>query len=416
MDNKQSFISWDYIFGWLGLFCISCIMYMLNTTIQGYAAEFATITALTGLITGIYTIGGLFSRFFGAGLMGKLGWKKVTLIFAFLQIVATALYFVVGHLGSDDANYWMLFLVRLVHGLAFGTCASGIITIGTANIPKASHGTGMGSFMLATTLAGGVGPTVGNIIINNYGAQGGFVAAIILSVFIFLFILFTKVELDPSKRKLENGETVVANTAPKVKGIKAYIEVRAIPISFCNMLFALSYAGVATYIRSWANATGEDVAIAYGSFFIIQMIVQLICQPLYGKIQDKTGSDNIPMYLGMVMQAVTVSAMFIMPGIPTMYACAIGTAMGYNSLKSATQAVANRGIPSDRQPQAISTFWIFTDFGMGVGPMLLGLFAGFGGTQYGAIFLAAGIICLLSIPIYWAVWGRKSIEEKAAIE
>lgn len=395
---NESLWNRDFIFGWVGLFFISSIMYMLNTTITEYATLFGATAVVAGLVSGIYTIGGLCSRLWGGSGLNKYGWKKVTLIFAFLQIIACGLYFIV-------SNVELLLVVRLVHGLAFGTCASGIITIGSSAVPKGKHGVGMGTFMLATTLAGGIGPYSGSLVIDAFGSQGGFIMAMAMSLGIFIFIACAKVEKDPARHRGFHTEVDEdsASTAHAPKGIRKFIEPAAVPISLCNLMFALSYAGVAAFVRLWSAENALMWIVAY--FFIAQCAVQLICQPLFGKIQDLTGSDNAVMTIGMLAQVVGVGSMFFFPSVVTLFMGAIGTAMGYNTLKSVTQAVATRGVVPERRSYAVSTFWIFTDAGMGIGPALLGLAVGLGGYSY--VFLVSAIICLAALPVYYIVWGLK---------
>ena len=386
----------DFICGFISLFFISCIMYMLNTTIAELAVALGATAVVAGLVTGIYTIGGLISRFFGGGIMNKAGWKKVTLIFGALQIVAIALYFTV----TDPT--WLL-VVRFIHGLAFGTTASGIITIASSTVPDSQHGVGMGALMVATTIATGFGPYIGGAVLGAWGATGCYITATLMAVFVFVFLLFTSVKRDPARMSADERAKLAEKPETSGKGIWQFLEKKAIPISICNFMFALSYAGVASFIRLYANE--NELMWFIGTFFIIQAVTQLICQPLFGKVQDATGGDNLVMFLGMIVQVVGVISLFFAPGIPSLVLAAIGTAMGYNTLKSVTQAIATRGIDKSRQSQAVSTFWVFTDLGMGIGPALLGYAVGLGGYKY--VFLVSAIITAVAIPVYYAAWGHK---------
>jgi MFS family permease len=388
---KDKIWSKDFFFAWLALFFISSIMYMLNSTIAEYATAFGATASIAGLVSGIYTIGGLCSRLWGGDAMAKFGWKRITLIFAGLSICACGLYFVV-------SNVVLLLIVRFVHGLAFGACASGIIVIGSSVLPKSRHAYGMGILMLSTTFAVGIGPYAGSMIIDSFGAYGGFVMAMVCSAAIFVCIALTNVKVDP----LQSKETK-AEESSKPTGIRKIFEPSAIPISFCNMLFALSYAGVASFVRLYAANNDLGWLVAY--FFLMQCIVLLVCQPVYGWIQDKTKSDNVVISIGITAHAVGVFLMFVYPSWISLVLGAVGTAMGYNSLKSATQAIATRGVTQERRSYAISTFWVFTDIGMGLGGFLLGFLVVFSG--YGAIFLGSAILMAIALPVYWLIWGRK---------
>ena len=51
----------------------------------------------------------------------------------------------------------MLFVLRFLHGFAFGACSTSIGTIVTALVPDDRKGEGVGYYMLSVTLGAAVG-------------------------------------------------------------------------------------------------------------------------------------------------------------------------------------------------------------------------------------------------------------------
>ncbi|MBQ3405136.1 MAG: MFS transporter, partial [Oscillospiraceae bacterium] len=85
--------------------------------------------------------------------------------------------------------------------------------------------------------------------------------------------------------------------------------------------------------------------------------------------------------------------------------CALCGALGYGTLNSTLNVIVNSQVTDDRRPYAVSTYWAFSDLGVGVAPAILGAIATSLG--YRALYYVAAAISLASLPIYWFFRGRK---------
>lgn len=386
---KERIITKNFCCIFLALFFVSNIMYMLMSTMSEYTTAFGASTMIAGMVTGIYTIGGIFSRLYAGSGAQRWGWRRFAVTFMLLHLAACGCYFVVD-------NVAILLLVRFIHGLGYGGAANIILTIGMSILPKSRYGEASGSFMLVPTLAIASGPYAGAYVYDTFGPTGCFIMTMIFSVLMLLFILAMDLkEIDPGAQKTERKET-------SATGLNRIFEVRAVPISFCMFLFAFGYVAVMSFYRLYSVETNLTSEFSY--FFLMYAVVLLCTRPMAGKIQDKYG-DNVIIYPGIVAQAIGLFLIAWKPCMATIVLCAIGCGLGYGTLNSCCNSIACRQASPERRSYAVSTFWVFCDGGMGMGPTILGAIAGAAG--YPVMYYAAAAVTIVALPIYYLAWGRK---------
>ncbi|MDN3233163.1 MULTISPECIES: MFS transporter [Priestia] len=84
---------------------------------------------------------------------------------------------------------------------------------------------------------------------------------------------------------------------------------------------------------------------------------------------------------------------------------------------SSAQASAIKAAPSNRVGLATSTFFIFLDGGIGVGPFILGLLIPM--TGYRNLYIIMAVIVLLTLFLYYFLHGKhasKRVESKVMKE
>ena len=139
--------------------------------ITEYTTNMGASASVAGLASGIYVIGGLISLIYSGQALQKWGWRKTAYVFLGLHLVVCLLYFI-------SNNIPMLLLVRFLHGIGMGAAGAAVITIATPIFPKKRFGEAMGYFLIGTPLAVGVGPIVGNYLIDNVSAESCFISAV----------------------------------------------------------------------------------------------------------------------------------------------------------------------------------------------------------------------------------------------
>ena len=112
--------------------------YLLMVIMTEYSTvQYHASSSAAGLSSSMFAIGALLARFVSAPLMAKTGRKKMLLSGAVLEVAASLLYFCA-------ADIYIMFCIRLFHGLSYGIASTAVSTIVTGNVPEKRHGEGIG--------------------------------------------------------------------------------------------------------------------------------------------------------------------------------------------------------------------------------------------------------------------------------
>ncbi len=384
-----------FVFLLISLFFCAMVMYMLMTTIAEFTATFHSSGAIAGLASGIYVLGALLSRLWSGQAMGRIGWKRMALLGLGIHLIACLGYFII-------TNAAVLLLVRFVHGIGFGIGMNAILVIAYSIFPKKRYGEASGYFMLAPTVATRVGPYVGGHIYDTFGSTGCFEAAFFCALISFLFGAATDLkDVDPASA--QGGDNRRSEKARLEKGLGRFLEPSAVPLSCSVFLFVAGYASVVSFYRSYASECGLEKPFSY--LLLIYSVILIFLRTFAGKVQDTRG-DNILCIPGLLLQAAGLLSIALRPSLPAIILCAAGCAFGYGSTSACCNVIINRNLPVERRALGVTTFFLFNDLGMGVGPVFMGALASAG--SYSVMYCGAAVVTILSLIVYYLVWGRKA--------
>lgn len=378
MSSEDKIFTKSFFLIFTALLFTALVMYALMSTVTEYASSMGTSAAIAGLASGIYIFGGLCSRIYSGNALERRGWKKIALAFMTIHFLACLLYFIV-----SDVN--MFIIVRFIHGIGFGASANAIVTIASQLLPKNRYGEAFGYFMLGTTIAVGIGPFISGLACDYFGAQASFTLASMFSFIALMSMILLEVK-EPPKMESSNEDCGI---------LEKVFEYGAIPVSLFTALTSLGYVSILSFYRLYAVET--DLAAAFSWFFILYSIVLVISRPIAGRIQDKHG-DMIICVCGIIAQTIGLFLIAFAPSTITVLICAVCAALGFGTLNSACTTIVTRNTPPNRRPYAISTFFIFCDGTMGIGPAILGSFVS-AGSSYAPIYYISSLITLLALPI-----------------
>lgn len=393
---KEKIVTKNFVCTFIAQFSLAMVMYTLMSTITEYVTAFGATATIAGLISGIYVVGGLFSRMYSGNVMGKYGWKKVVMVFGIIHLAASCLYIFAN-------NVILLLIIRFIHGIGFGATMNAVMIIAMSGLPKSRYGEATGYFMMSTSLGVAIGPFLGGLIYDKFGGNGCFAAAMFFSLIIVLSMSMVDTKnLDPWYKKNKNTDRKVQKTnAARRLSLDRFIEIKAIPISLCIFCLCFGYASLMSFYRLYAQYTNLTNEFKY--FFLIYAAMLIVSRPVAGKLQDKLG-DNAVCYPCIMAQVVGITLIAWKPCMITIVICALCGALGYGTLNSTRNVIVNRQATDERRPFAISTYWAFSDLGVGIAPAILGAIAT--ASNYHVLYYIAALISLIALPIYWTFWGK----------
>lgn len=403
----------DFIVGTVTNFVVSCNYFMLTVVMTAYAMDvYGAPASLAAFCASIFIIGTLFARLGSPHLMAKLGRKPLLFVGAVADCVLTALYLVSLPLAG-------LMTLRFLHGFAYGTCSTTIATIVTALVPHSRKGEGIGYYMLSVTLGAAIGPFAG-ILLSRYVSYETlfFVSAAVVLVSIPCIIA-----LKPSKRTVsavqaaeameadelagsvegareEAASERIDGAAPsaRAKGLNAVIERSAIPISMVSFLIFFGYSSLLTFLTPFAETVGLTRAASV--FFIVYALSMFLTRPFTGRTFDRRGPMLVmtPAFFafvaGMVVLAFASNDWMILGS-------ALLCGFGVGTIQSCGLAMAVKAVPDERLSVANATFYMHLDLGVGIGPLLMGLFVPY--TGYSLLYVAMAVVGLLAFGVFLGV-------------
>ena len=162
MSNSKLWTK-DFLLGTFINFFLLFNYYLLMVIITAYSIEhFHVSHSIAGLTASIFIIGALVARFFSGKWIEQIGRKKMLLSGVLIELIMSITYFFINGIES-------LFIIRTLHGMAYGMASTAISTIVTSIVPKDRQGEGIGYYMLSITMGSAVGPFLGIFLIQHGG-------------------------------------------------------------------------------------------------------------------------------------------------------------------------------------------------------------------------------------------------------
>lgn len=371
----------------LASFFVAMVFYLLMTTMALFSVqEFQANQSQAGLASGVFVVGALGFRLLVGRYIELIGRKKVVYGSLFLFFLLSFLYWKVD-------NLQFLFLVRFIHGGAFGAANTAIQTIIIDNIPLAKRGEGIGYFSLSSTLATAIGPLLGIVLMQYCGFEMIFLACNILAM-ISIICLYSA--------QIKNVElSIEQRNSFKNLHWQDFFEEKALPISLIMFVMGIAFSGILTFINSYALSL--NLALAAKFFFLIYAVFIIISRPFTGRLLDLKG-DNFIMYPALFVYGI--SLFLLSEGYNDYLFLTAGAliGLGFGTVMSSSQVIATKKAPRHKMGLATATFFFALDFGVGIGPYFIGLLIPYIG--FSGMYKLLSIIVIAMILAYHYLHGK----------
>ena len=324
---------------------------MVYVMISNYAMVINKSLAVAGLISGIFSISALLVRPI-AGVSVDFFNKKYLCILANLHMGLS----VVGYAFSTQIP--MLFLFRILHGVAFGLSSTANIALVSEYIPKKRMGEGLGYYGIGQVIAQVVGPNLGVYISEKSGFRGLFfiIASLsFLAVIILLFFPYTKT-VNSEERKTTK------------LSINSLIAKEVIVYAIVGGMFSFSNGIVSSFLL----LLGKERQIENVSFFFsVGAIVLFALRLFIGRVIDKLKLSLI-VNVSLLITAISMIVIGAAPVLSWLIIASVLKSMGQGTGQISLQTECIKRVDATRIGVATSTFYIGADIGQGLGPIIGG--------------------------------------------
>lgn len=322
-----------------------------------------------GYVVGVLSLTAVLVRPLSGYLLDAASRKKILLLALVAFSLAMGAYYFV-------TSLTLLFLLRFVHGLAWGFTTTGAGTIASDIVPPSRRGEGMGYYGLSNTLAMAVGPSLGLFILNKTNFSTLFTASFVIALAALLTILVIPYRQEPLGK-------------PKGKlSFTSFFEPRVFSLSLVMFFTALVYGGIVSFIVLYGHNIGVGNP---GIYFLIYALTLLLVRPLAGKSFDKNGPGKL-MAIGFIAIALAFVLLFIARGELLFGASAVAMGIGFGIVHPTAMAMAINRVEPFRRGAANGTIFSAFDLGIGIGSIVLGIISEWIGLSYMYLVCAAIII------------------------
>lgn len=370
---------------------VSISFSMVSTTISIYVKGIGTSASMVGTVVGTLSIASLCMRPFTGVISDRMESRNL-LMFA-LGLIAVAL---IGC--SFTSLFFLLIIFRIIHGIGFSLATTVTLVLAAETIPEQFMTQGMGYFALGQTIATACAPSMGLWLGENYGFAVTFRFAACTLV-LSMVLAFACVEVRKPKVHAEGEHFHIR--------LSDMFAVSALP--FC-VLSAIT-AGATGLENSYVTLFGNEVGLQnVGWYFTIAAIALLISRLFGGRLTDRYECVMIPVgfllmstgffALGMLTHTTSVRVLSIVFAMT-----ALCKSLGLGIVQPALQASCMRCVEQERRGAASGTYYLGTDIGQALSPILGGVVMERAGTR--VMFGAYVVPLVIAIFIYFFTLKRK---------
>jgi MFS family permease len=370
----RKMFSRDFILGFFSQLIFSFVVHLLTPTLPIYLSRAGSTEVEIGILIGIYGVTSLLSRpFIGRELL-KISEKRIMIVGTLLFTLTSIAYLL-------SPPFWPFFIVRCFQGISFGLYNTASFLL-IANIsPETHRGQSLGYFLLAPNISLAMAPAFGMFLINQFS-------------FTLLFYVCSGLSLGSLfiANKLGTRQVVTLENSSIEDAF--FLSRKALPPSIISFFFSFSWGAVATFFPLYAIKSGVSNP---GPFFTAMAITLILGRGLGSKILDLYSKEKIilPCLFTCIISMIILA---FSKTLPMFILVAVIWGIGHAFIFPSLMAYALERAGSSRGP-AMGTFTAFSDFGLAIGPVIMGIIIHT--ASYQIMFLCLALTGIINLSYFY---------------
>lgn len=328
-------------------------------TLPLYVAYLGGSEGVSGAVVGILGIAALFSRVPIGYLLDRFGRK--TILIAGLSILVLDFLFL-----NLYKHLIILFFLRMLQGVGFGTQTTAVSTLASDLIPKSKLSIGLGYFSIAQTLPSAIGPLIGLYLVEHYGFDQLFLVGFVM---VSIALTLSLAVSDRYKKALLDTKSKIKTRQEKSSMLILKKEV-VIP-SLVLFIVCLTNAGITAFLSKYAI---EKEIAHIGLFFTVNALSTVLIRLVFPKLLTTIRTEAL-----VTGSLVLIIASFLLIAFSqTLFQLLVAAAlfgMGFASLLPIMNTIVLESVDDHQRGSATATFSGALDVAYGGGAMLWGFVA-----------------------------------------
>jgi MFS family permease len=369
----------DFVLAFFSQFAVSFVVCLLIPTLPIYLSEAGATEVEIGILIGVLGFASLVVRPSVGKALLRVPERSFMIAGGGLFVLTSAAYL-------WAPLFWPFLAVRVLQGVAVALFYTASVTLAADISPEACRGQSLSYFFLAFNIAFAIAPTVGIFLVNTFNLTVLFGLCAALS----LTSLFISTRL--KRRPIHPPEGSAIQT-------KAFYNHRSLSPAVINLLAHIIWGALSAFFPLYALQCGFTNP---GLFFAVSAGMLIVGRSLGAKLQDRYSREKVILPCLVVFAGAMVLLAFSKT-LPMFMIVALLWGGGSAFLFPALVLFALDLAGPSRGP-AMGIFTAFQDFGMGIGPVIMGVVLRFAG--YRTMFLSLALVGFLSIG-YFQFFVRK---------
>lgn len=361
----------------LGNFLMYIAFYMLLPILPLYLSqELQAGESIIGTILSLYTVAALITRPVAGFWLDKVARKPLMMVFYIFYISMCLSY-------TLAASLALFFVIRFVHGIAFGSATVGINTMAVDIIPEEKRGEGLGIYTSSTSSAMAVGPLISLFMYEN----GCPFRYIFITVFLIGLAGFTVTSRIKAPQRQEYSV--------KKFSLRHLLLREGLPEASVMTLLTFGYGILTVYLSIYAS---REVGITKGiGYYFTIFAAGLVASRLLSAMILRSGKYITVFSLGIASLIISYFIIAFIHNPVAFFSSAIFMGIGYGIISPTAQTmIINLAKDTDRGI-ANATYLTFFDIGVGCGVFAGGIIAQY--TNYSTAY-ACGFLLTIAGMLY----------------
>jgi MFS family permease len=370
----------DFILGFISQFTFSIAYHVLYPTLPIYLSRFGSTEVDIGVLIGILGVSSLvFRPFIGRALL-KTPEKNFMIGGAILFAFTFVAYLFA-------LPFWPLFTVRVFQGIGLAFFYTASFTFISNISPGAHRGQTLSYYLLAINISLAISPIFGMFIINHFS-------------FTFLFLICLGLSLCSLFITNKLGKRQVSPFEDSFNEEGFLLSRKALPSSIMSFFFHLTWGALTAFFPLYAINHG----VANPGFFFTAVAIMLILgRGLGGRILDLYQRERVILPC-LIACVISMAILAFSKSLPMFILVAVIWGIGHAFLFPSLLVYAIDKMGSSRGP-GMGTFTGFSDLGMSLGPVIMGIIIYL--TSYPTMFLCLALAGIINLNYFYFCVRKK---------
>ena len=376
----QKILTRDFILSFFAQFAFSSVFFTLIPTIPIYLSRLGSTEAGIGVLIGALSVSSLVLRPLVGRALLKIPERNFMIAGTLLYAFSSIAYLVA-------KPFWPFLIVRILQGIGLAFFATASFTLISRISPEAHRGQSLGYFYLAINIAFALAPSFGVALMNLFDFPVLFIVCAGLSLgSLFITLKLEKRGIDPLEEQSIQDQPLLSR--------------EALPSAIMAFMGSTIWGAVTAFFPLHALNHGVTNP---GLFFAALAITLILARGLGGRILDLYNREKV-LFPCLIVQIIAMTLLAFSTNLPMFILVAViwgmGNAFFYPTLVAYTLDLAG----SSRGP-AIGTYMALSDFGSGMGAVIMGIILQL--TNYPIMFFCLALTGVINLLYFYFAVRKK---------